>query len=424
MDGGAAVHSSVQRLQHVVRAIAPGAHPRGAWVFFVTQLLAVVLLQRIVVPGLAVEIILFTFAAGIAGLCLFGEARVSSTRVLLFAAFAVSVCLSCLLARREVSVTSIALLLAGYSSYVIMLNVTRAFYLRCINFFVGVMIVVAFITVIQIGGQAATGRVLVPSMDGLLPNSLIIQGYVYWQTINWGAELIKPPAFFFREVSFVSQFLALAIVAEIAFFRRIWRLVILIVALFATFAGTGLLILAVTSPFLLAKLPRIAKLCAIPLVAFGAMVLVASGWFSNVEYRLGEYEDTSSSAYGRFIYPVVALSQLEEFDNPALTGMGAGNADRATKGNGVLAAPTKLLLEYGIVPAILFYIFLIYCLFYRTPDISFSFAQLAVHVLGGGYLLVTPYIILIFILGVVFRIPEQQTESLTGDRMAGLRLRN
>jgi hypothetical protein len=424
MDGEAAVQSSVQRLQYVVRAIAPGAHPRGAWVFFVTQLLAVVLLQRIVVPGLAVEIILFTFAAGIAGLCLFGEVTVCSIRVFLFSAFAVSICLSSLLAGREVSVTSIALLLAGYSSYVIMLNVTREFYLRCIDFFVGVMIVVAFITVIQIGGQAATGRVLVPSMDGLLPNSLIIQGYVYWQTIYWGAELIKPPAFFFREVSFVSQFLALAIVAEIAFFRRIWRLVILIIALFATFAGTGLLILAVTSPFLLAKLPRTAKLYAIPLVAVGAMVLVASGWFSNVEYRLGEYEDTSSSTYGRFIYPVVALSQLEEFGNPVLTGMGAGNADRATKGNGVLAAPTKLLLEYGIVPAILFYIFLIYCLFYHTPDISFSFALLAVHVLGGGYLLVTPYIILLFILGVIFRIPEQQTESLTVDRMAGHRLRN
>ena len=83
--------------------------------------------------------------------------------------------------------------------------------------------------------------------------------------------------------------------------------------------------------------------------------------------------------------------------------MGAGNADRATKGSGVLAAPTKLLLEYGVVPAILFYVF-IYCLFYRTPDVSFSFAESIVHVLGGGYLLVSPYIILFFILGVMWTV--------------------
>jgi hypothetical protein len=100
--------------------------------------------------------------------------------------------------------------------------------------------------------------------------------------------------------------------------------------------------------------------------------------------------------------------------------MGGGNADRAIyhkglagidAGAGVLTPPTKLLLEYGIVPAVLFYIFLIYCLFHRAPEISFSFAQLVLHVfVGGGLLLVSPYIILFFILGVMFRTPEQQAD--------------
>jgi hypothetical protein len=415
MEGKMAVQSPTGRL-YTAPTAASGANPRGAWIFFVTQLLAVVLLQRIVVPGPAVEVILFTFAAGMAGLCVFGEVYVSGTRLILFSAFAASVCLSFFLTGRDVSIPSIVLLLAGYSTYVICLDVTREFYLRCIDFFVKVMIVVALITIIQIGGQATTGRVLVPSMDDLLPKSLIIKGYVYWQTLYWGASLIKPPAFFFREVSFVSQFLALAIVAEIAFFRKIWRLAVMVVALFATFAGTGLVILAVTSPFLLAKLPRTARFYAIPLVAIGIAVLAGSGWFSNVESRVGEYQDTSSSTYGRFIYPIVVLSELQDVDDPVFTGMGAGNGDRATRGNGVLAAPTKLLLEYGIVPTILFYVFVVYCLFYRAPDISFAFAQLALHVLGGGYLLVSPYIILFFILGVVFRIPEQRAANLMKER--------
>jgi hypothetical protein len=398
MDGQATRHNPAELLQRVARAVAV-SHPRGAWFFFVTQLLAVVALQRIVVPGVSVEIVLVTFAAGLAGLCLFGEVQICGTRVILFSAFAVSICLSSFLASRDVSASSLILLLAAYAPYVIMLEVSRTFYLRCINFFVDVMIVIAFVTVIQIGGQALTGKIIVPNMDDLVPKQMIIEGFVYWQTLEWGAELIKPPAFFFREVSFVSQFLALAIVAEIAFFRRFWRLVVLGSALFATFAGTGLLVLACTAPFLIAKFSRAAKLFAIPIIAVAVTGLAVSGWFSNVEHRLDEYEDASSSAYGRFIYPILVLSRLEDTDNPLLGGMGAGNADRATKGAGVLAAPTKLLLEYGVVPAVLFYVFFIYCLFHRTPDLSFSFAQLIVHVLGGGYLLVSPYIILFFILG-------------------------
>ena len=418
MGGQILAQSPTEHLARTMRSVAAGA-PRGAWFFFVSQLLAVVLLQRFVVPGPDVEVILFTFGAGLAGFCLFGEVYISRVRVILFSAFAASVCLSSFLAAREVSTPSVFLLLAAYSTYTIRLNVTRDFYLRCVNFFVDIIMVIAFITIMQIGAQAATGRIVVPSMDELVPNELIIKGFVYWQPLYWGSEIIKPPAFFFREVSFLSQFLALAIVAEIAFFRRIWRLLVLITALFATFAGTGLVILAVTSPFLVAKLPRAAKLFTIPLVAAAVAVLAVSGWFSNVEHRLNEYEDASSSAYGQFIYPVLVLSQLEEVDNPLLTGMGAGNADRARTENGVLMAPTKLLLEYGIVPAVLFYVFLVYCLFHRAPDISFSFAQFALHVLGGGYLLISQYIILFFILGVIFKIPEQQADYAPAHRMVG-----
>jgi hypothetical protein len=393
--------------------------PRGAWFFFVTQLLAVVLLQRIAVPGPTIEVILFTFAAGIGALCLFGEVYVSATRFVLFSAFAAAICLSSILAGRDVSPSSIVLLLAAYSTYVIRLSVTREFYLRCINLFVGVMVLMGALTLIQIGGQMLTGKIVVPNMDDLVPKAMIVPGFVYWQTMEWGSDIVKPPAFFFREVSFVSQFLALAVVAEIAFFRRIWRLLILLTALFATFAGTGLIILAVTSPFLLAKLPRVARFLAIPLLAVGVAGLAISGWFTSVEHRLDEYEDQSSSAYGRFIYPIVVLGELQEFDNPVLTGMGAGNGDRTTKGSGVLAAPTKLLLEYGILPAVLFYVFFIYCLFHRAPDFSFAFAQFALHILGGGYLLVSPFIILFFLLGVMFRVQEEPT----ADQAAGILVR-
>jgi hypothetical protein len=410
-----------ERLPAPSTVVPSRGYPRGAWFFFVTQLFAVVLLQRIAMPGPSVEIILVTFAAGIGALCLFGEAYVSPTRFVLFAAFAASVCVSSVLAGREVSPSSIVLLLAAYSTYVIRLSVTREFYLKCMNLFVGVMVFMGALALIQVCGQVLTGKILVPNMDDLLPKSIVVPGFVYWQTLEWGSDIVKPPAFFFREVSFVSQFLALAVVVEIAFFKRVWRLVIMLTALFATFAGTGLIVLAVTSPFLIAKLPRAARFLAIPLLVVGVAGLAVSGWFTSVEHRLDEYEDQSSSAYGRFVYPVVVLGELEDFDNPVFTGMGAGNGDRTTKGSGVLAAPTKLLLEYGVLPAVLFYIFFIYCLFHRAPDMSLAFAQFALHILGGGYLLVSPFIILFFLLGVMFRIqdepaPDQGAAILLRDR--------
>ena len=390
-------------------AFASGrAHPLGAWSFFVTLLLAVIVLQRIVVPGLDLDVILLTLAVGLAVFFLVGEMQVSFVRMALFSAFVVSACLSAVLAGPNISAPSLALLLAAYSIFIVKLNVTRCFYLRCLGFFVDVMTALAFVTMIQVGGQLATGAVVIPSMDDLLPPDFIIKGFVYWQPLYWGSNVVKPPAFFFREVSFVSQFLALAIVAEALFFRRVWRLLVLIAAIFATFAGTGFIILGLTLPFVLAKLPMRMKLAAIPLAAVIAFAAISSGWFSNVESRLDEYKSADSSTYGRFIYPLLALSQLETFDNPLFTGLGPGNADRISQGRGVVLAPAKLAIEYGIVPAVLFYVFFIYCLFHRAPDASFSIALLSLHIFGGGYLLSSPIFVIIFLLGALFRVSEQR----------------
>jgi|SRR5271166_675649 len=389
--------------------VAAGRSPRGVWLFVVTQLLSAILLQRIVLPGTEIEVIWVTLAIGLAVFWVFGEMRISRTRTILFLIFASSVCISVLLAANEPSILSVILLITCYSTYVLRINVTVSFYIRCMGLFVDVMVFFALLAIIQIGGQALTGVITIPSMDDLLPKTFIVQGYVYWQPLYWGSKLIKPPAFFFREVSALSQFLSIAIVAEIAFFRRPIRLLILLTAIFSAFAGTGLLVLALTSPFLVAKLPRKAKILSLPVLVCGAIIIATSGWVSTVESRFSEYHDDSSSSYGRFIYPILVLAKMKTFYDPFLTGLGAGIAEKEarTTASGILSPPTKLLLEYGILPTLLFYTFFLYCLFDRAPDTSLSLSLLFLHTTGGGSLLSSPDVVLILILGSMLRVENK-----------------
>ena len=388
------------------------------WVktFFVVELTAVIVFQRIVIPSIGVELLPILWFFGIIALFIVGTAKISANRLVLYVGFVLTIYLSVLLVEREFSIPSVILVMTIYGTHVVQLDVDTETYLWCMNFFVDAMLAVGLLTMVQIGGQTLLGTVIVPSMDDFLPREMIVDGFIYWQPLYYGTSIIKPPAFFFREVSFVSQFLALGIVVEVAFFRRPIRLVVLIAAIFSTFAGTGLLVLALAAPFMFGKLPLRAKLLAIPLGVAALLILAASGWFSNVEQRFSEYEDTSSSAYGRFIYPFVILGELARFDNPVLTGIGAGNGDRAYGGgNGILLAPTKLMIEYGIAAALAFYVFLGATLFRRAPDISVAVSVLLLHLTGGGYLIVVPIVATVFLLGGLMRVSDQpQRTSVYG----------
>jgi hypothetical protein len=225
-----------------------------------------------------------------------------------------------------------------------------------------------------------------PNMQVVVPQQLWLEGYAYVQPLVWGSPLMKPNALVFPETSGVGQFLAIAFIIEIVFFRRNLMIALFLGAIVATFSGSGMLLVAVISPFLLRHLSRRA-LAGLAFAAVVAAVVGSSlGVFENIAQRSGELERQDSSGYARFVAPLHLMGEaLSREPAEVLFGVGAGNAPKAF--NVIWTPAAKALYEYGLPFACVFLaLTFAYSLGSGRPA-SLGFACLVVyHVLGGGFI--------------------------------------
>ena len=101
--------------------------------------------------------------------------------------------------------------------------------------------------------------------------------------VQHGASLFKSNGFVFIEPSTFSQFLALAIVIELAVFHSMRRFALFALAYLVTYSGTGLIVLAATLPLFLGSV-RVKHVLAVLAVAGAALAL--SGTALNLSYLL------------------------------------------------------------------------------------------------------------------------------------------
>lgn len=378
------------------------------YLFFTVQISIVVLLQRVAIPGLGIDIsalllpvsiVLFSTALGL-------RIGLSPVRAALYYVMTLLALISQLLVD-TLSWSSLWLLIVSYLPIIFRIDVRSETYLRCMSFFQNLILLVCGIVVVQRLLQS-TGWSL-PSMDSMLPDWLIVPGYNYEQAVEWGSDQIKPNAFFFKEVSFVSQFIAVAFIIEATLFQRLHRLAIYLACLFATLAGTGLFLIALVLPVLIASLQLRRSVFVFGLVVCVVFVSIISGWYEQVANRVTEYESTDTSSYGRFVFPFVAVAEQFAKDPPIISGIGAGNVQYREDIAGVYVAPAKLIIEYGLVVAISFYVMLAVALFSGAPNITIATGLLVLFSLMGGYLLSPTIVYTMFLLGVFLRIPRRQT---------------
>ncbi|MBB5403370.1 hypothetical protein [Paraburkholderia youngii] len=221
------------------------------------------------------------------------------------------------------------------------------------RWFSNMMCVFAAVALYQYGSQAFLH---IPYSDPLggLPKEFMMSNYEVSYPIQYGSEIYKSNAYVFLEPSFLSQFLALALLIEVMMFRRVTAIAMQIVALATTFSGTGLLFIAITLPFaIIANLHnrRAAILAGLAVVAIVATVA------SNpaVLKRSGEINDQGSSASIRFSTPYERMRELAFEDaSSMLIGYGAGNADRIRVDDRVANFPAipKAIIEYGLIGGI------------------------------------------------------------------------
>jgi hypothetical protein len=221
------------------------------------------------------------------------------------------------------------------------------------RWFSTMMCVFAVVALYQYGSQAFLH---IPYSDPLssLPKGFTMSNYEVSYPIQYGSEIYKSNAYVFLEPSFLSQFLALALLIEIMMFRRITAIVLQILALATTFSGTGLLFIAITLPFaIIANLHnrRVAMLAG--LAAIAIVAAVASN--PAVLKRSGELNEQGSSASIRFSTPYERMGDLAfESASSILVGYGAGNADRIKVDDRIANFPAipKAIIEYGVIGGI------------------------------------------------------------------------
>lgn len=305
-------------------------------------------------------------------------------RIVAFLAAMVAILVSTGLFAPSYSATSLLLLTALYLPFVFAFRAEQRTYLRCMRFFSTLMLFFAAVVWAQHAIQFTIGWRWWPNLDLLLPKSLLIPEFNYLQPIRYGLDYMKPSGIVFLEVSTLSQFIAVAIIIEIIFFQRWRRIVFLGATLFATFAGTGLLLLLIALPLLFVKMSTRTFIGVLATILVALFVAVQLHWFEMTMNRVDEFGKTGTSANSRFIDPLYRLAKPLADDSGLYSGLGAGQIE---SGGNIFWWPiTKLSVEYGLIEALIFYAFLLYCMLESGISRRLAFVVIAWYSFEGTLL--------------------------------------
>ena len=317
------------------------------------------------------------------------------------------------------SMTSLGLLLVIYVLSTLVVPMSRASYVELLRRFQLMMLITAVLGVGQFFGQFVLPAEYLFSFQHFVPSGLLLPGFNTMIPVSYGSSLFKSNGFVFLEPSTFSQYLALAIIIELAVFRSGRRLAAFSLAYLFTYSGTGLIILAAALPLFAGGLRARHLLAG---ATFIGVVLVFSGSVLNLDVfldRASSFNDEHSSAFARFVGPWWWIRDVQMDDPLAMFfGFGPGAVE------GLRAAsdfhfhdPTwaKVIMEYGLIGACVFFSFFLYSLFSRAYERRLNWGLLVMFGLTGGALL-NPFMACgVLLLGAV---PVREAQADLGDKRA------
>jgi hypothetical protein len=297
----------------------------------------------------------------------------------------------------RVSAPSFLLLAAMYFAYLFVVpDGSGATFETTIRLFRRFSMFVAVAGIIQFVAQVAIPGPTLFTFEGLLPQAILTHNFNFvipvpgMIHVPHAGTLNKSNGFFLLEPSHFSQLLALAIIAEMAFFRPSWRLAVLSLALLLSYSGTGLALCALFVPMLLIRRGR-GQLAIV--ILGGAFILFM---FANLIHltsllqRVGEFDSEQSSAFARFLSPFYLFSDVVfPHVQTTLFGLGPGSIEPYFNAmDYAVHDPTwgKLFFEYGLVGTVPFLIFISRCLFSGARSVSLSAAVFVTYLGLGGNL--------------------------------------
>jgi len=293
------------------------------------------------------------------------------------------------------SLPSLLLMAAIFGCYVMSLGSAPPSRHDALRLFLTVAAVIAAASVAQFGLQFVVGRDLAFPVDNLVPRSLLIEGYNNQIPIDYGASTQKANGVFLLEPSFLSQLMAVAIVAELSNRDGAWapwrlaRLSGFAAALLLSYSGTGLLVLAVGLPVLIVAQRRWT------LMLFGLLALAAAVVFQeplrlDIYFeRAGEFTSIRSSGFERFVSPFLMFDEFLWRDPwRSLFGIGAGSYlwyERIAFYPAAEMAYSKIIFEYGVLGAVATFAFLLWVVFSSPAPLALRVTVVVMFFMSGLY---------------------------------------
>ncbi|MDY6947391.1 MAG: hypothetical protein SXG53_16910 [Pseudomonadota bacterium] len=260
---------------------------------------------------------------------------------------------------------------------------------KVVTFFLYLARLLACLAIAQYFLQGFIDKAFLYPIDNLIPQDFVVQGFNAQGTINYNSTQIRATGVFMLEPSFLTQFLAVAIVAESVTNRRLWPLALYAAGILVAHAGTGILILLICMPFVVFMHRRWDLLV---LGVVGIALLLAFGELLNLDFitnRTSEFDDPNSSGFARFVGGFYMFDQMLWPDlKRALFGYGAGAfMDYAHLFDVEVAdmPMTKMIFEFGIVGAFTYFVFIASCLFASPLPRMMSVAIGLTFLLNGMY---------------------------------------
>jgi hypothetical protein len=357
-----------------------------------TPLLASTLLAKLSVPPFAAQSLsiayLFILLALGLGLVL-GHLRLDSGRLSFFMLFIGCIGAVQVFRGEPFSLNSMLLLVTLYLAYVFYLPRQGDPTAQALRFFLGLATLLALAGIAQYGMQLAVGPRFAFPIENFVPDAFIVHGFNMQAPIAYGETAYRVNGIFFSEPSFFSQFMAVAIVVELLTSNRLLSVALYGLALLLSYSGTGVIVLAICGPLILITRRHWGLIWLI----FAALVLaVALGSYLDLDKltgRIGEFGSVRSSAHARFVAGFDVLTQYIWPDPlKALFGYGAG----AFPGYAVrmpfpVAEMTlfKMVFEYGLLGAALYFAFIFYCIFRSTAPAIVRLAVALTLLLNGPF---------------------------------------
>lgn len=278
------------------------------------------------------------------------------------------------------------------------------------NTYVWVMVVAAVIALAQLGSQLLGLWVYEDPLAENIPEQWRLSSYNTSIPTEYASPIYKSQAFVFLEPSFLSQFLALALIVGIV--RRIawWKLLILGLAMFCTYSGTGIILLLAGLVIVLVRRPRLLHPGLVVAGVAAVAVIASSPYAAPLLERTSETTNSASSLSLRFVQPYQGVVDgLAEAPERYLVGAGPGSAERLLEndrqGAGLAVVYTivpKIYFEYGLLAGSMFLTFLGLALFRRTPAAVVPGALVIMLGLLSGSLLQPHTLLVAWLLSVVW----------------------